>query len=342
MTNVTDRPETNDGDYARFLADFGAQLAEGGHSKASQARRRRRIALAAVALGVVLGVVAVAVDTGGGRVNVLAQAEAAIAPAGQVLHLVTTSHLELRGANGAQITGSEAESLGWSQPRVAETWSSSSPTRWRIATTIPTSSAQGSTTAAPIQCAYLDGSEEIYNQALQPNEIDIVPASAAQDGASQESPCTAQVSGGLGAEPLASLHAALQAGGLHSADTTTVDGRPALRLVGQVTSSTGAPWPVEYDVDPITYTPLRFTVEMVGVDTLGNPGTLTEVTDVSAYEQLPVNETTTALLKIKTSGAPVVRHGVNQFQERLRDRAGSAPRASAGGAGLTRARQHRL
>jgi hypothetical protein len=234
---------------------------------------------------------------------------------------VTVSQLEMRGGTHTEITGSEAESLGWNRPRTAEEWSASEPTRWRIATTIPTATSEGSIAAAPIQCAYSAGSEESYDQGFQTNEVEIVPVSKGRDESSEESPCTTQVSGGLGTQPVAHIHTMLESGELKATGKATVNGREVLRLTGRETrpqlTGAGPAWPIEYDVDPETNAPVRFTVEMVGANALGNTGTLTEVTNVTTYEQLPLNETTTGLLALKTTGMPVIRHGVNQYERRL-------------------------
>lgn len=322
MTDATYQAEPQGDEYERFLEQMGAELERAASRRASQLRRRRRVGTAGLALCAVVAGVALLIGGGTGRVDVVAQAEAALAPTGQVLRVVTVSQLEMRGGTHAEITGSEAESLGWNKPRTAEQWSASEPARWRIATTIPTATSAGSTTAAPLQCAYSAGSEQTYDQGLQTNEVLVVPVSSGQDESSQESPCTTQVSGGLGTQPVAHIHAMLESGALKAAGKATVGGHEVLRLTGQETrpqiagTGAGASWPIEYDVNPETYAPVRFTVEMVGADALGNAGTLTEVTEVTGYEELPVTEATTALLSLKTTGNPVVRHGVNQFEKR--------------------------
>jgi hypothetical protein len=318
MTEIGDQ-------YERFLADFGEQLHQAQKRRAGRTHSRRRVTTGALALGILAAGIVLLTGTGGGRGDVVSEAQAALAPAGQLLHLVSTSRLEMRGGSQSEVTGREAESVGWNRPRVAEEWSAASPARWRIATTIPTGTARGFVTAAPIQCAYANGSEETYDQAFQTNELDITPVSKGHDESSQESPCTDQVSGGLGTEPVAHIHAMLEAGELNAAGKGTVNGHAVLRLTGKETRSdlngAGRPWPVEYDVDPETYAPVRFTVEMVGANALGNTGTLTEVTDVTAYERLPFNQSTAALLSVKTIGSPTIRHGINQFEARLHDAA---------------------
>jgi hypothetical protein len=314
--------ETQDDEYGRFLEDFGTQLNHG-RRRAGQLRNRRRITAGGLALAVIAAAIIALTSSSGGRVEVVAEAEAALAPPGQLLRIATTSRLEMRGGTQAEVTGHDAESLGWNKPRVAEEWSASMPKRWRIATTIPTATTHGSVPAAPLQCAYSNDSEETYNQGFQTNELNIVPVTKGQDEASEESLCTDQVSSGLGTEPEQHIQSMLEAGQLKPAGTSSVNGRAVLRLTGRQTqprlksanSSSVPAWPVEYDVDPETYAPVRFTVEKVGTDTFGNTGTLTEVTDITAYEQLPLNDSTTALLGIKTTGNPIIHHGPNQYEE---------------------------
>jgi hypothetical protein len=332
MTDATYQDETQSDEYVRFLEQMGAELDQAASRRASQLRRRRRVSTGGLALCAVVAGVALVIGGSTGRVDVVAQAEAALAPTGQVLRLVTVSRLEMRGGTHAEITGSEAESLGWNKPRTAEQWSASEPTRWRIATTIPTATSAGSVAAAPIQCAYSAGSEQTYDQGLQTNEVVIVPVSSGQDESSQESPCTTQVSGGLGTQPVAHIHAMLESGALKAAGKTTVNGHEVLRLTGQETrpqgTGTAPSWPIEYDVNPETYAPVRFVVEMVGADALGNPGTLTEVTEVTGYEELPLTEATTGLLSLRTTGNPVIRHGVNQYEKRREAEAASRESAT--------------
>jgi len=147
--------------------------------------------------------------------------------------------------------------------------------------------------------------EELYVQPL--NTLSV------QTGVSENSAWTRLAGGPLGADPVARLHAMLEGGQLHDAGSGTVDGHTVLRLVGQELSpplrSAHSPWPVEYDVDPETYAPVRFTVEEVGMNFPGNTGVPTQVVDVNIYELLPLNERTTRLLSIHPVGSPTIeRH----------------------------------
>lgn len=287
--------------YERLLEDFGQMLQEAETRPAGRQRGRRRAAAGALVLmGIVAGVLALMGASSGGRLNVVAQAKAALVPLGHVVHLVTTSRMEMRDGSQAEIVGPEAEN---NTPRVVERWSASEPTRWRVAATVPYVTAHG---AHPeqMQLAYAGGTEELYLQSL--NTLDITT------GVNEGSARVSLSDGPLDADPVARIHSMLEAGQLHNAGSGTVNGHAVERLVGEELSSpleqAHQPWPVEYDVDPSTYTPVRFTVEEVGMSFQGNTGTPTQVVEVNTYEQLPLNETTASLLSIHPAGNPMVIH----------------------------------
>jgi hypothetical protein len=290
----------DDTGYERLLEDFGQLLRE---AEAGPARRRRRrpprAAVAGLALaGIIAGALLLTGTGSGGRLGVAAQAKAALAPPGLLVHLVTTSHMEMRGGSDAEIVGPEAEQ---NTPQVAERWSAAAPTRWRVAATVPFVSANGAHPEAT-QLAYAGGTEELYLQSL--NRLQIT-SGVREDGAR-----VSLHDGAFGAEPVARIHAMLEAGQLHDAGGGTVDGHAVERLLGDEPGlppgGSAVPWPVEYDVDPNTYAPVRFTIEEVGVRFPSNTGTPTQVVEVDTYEQLPLNETTLALLSIHPAGSPAV------------------------------------
>jgi hypothetical protein len=295
---TTTRPDTG---YDRLMEDFGQQLQEAEARPAGQQRGRRRAAVGALVLaGFAAGTLTLIGAGGGGRLDVVAQAEAALAPAGHVVHLVTTSHMEMRGSSHAEIVGPEAED---GKPRVVERWSTSQPTRWRVASTVPIVTAHGTFTG-PVQRSYSAGTEEGYIPSL--NTLDVTT------GVSELSPRATLSGGTLGTDPVAAIRSMLEAGQLHDAGSGTVNGHAITRLVGEELSRPEGfahpPWPVEYDVDPETYAPARFTVEEIGVNFPGNTGTPTQVVDVNVYEQLPLNQSTAALLSIHPAGNPTVVH----------------------------------
>ncbi|HXQ00836.1 MAG TPA: hypothetical protein VN845_12340 [Solirubrobacteraceae bacterium] len=292
----------HDTGYERLLEDFGQMLQEAETRPAGRQRGRRRAAAGALVLtGIVAGVLALMGASSGGRLNVVAQAKAALVPLGHVVHLVTTSRMEMRDGSQAEIVGPEAEE---NTPRVAERWLASQPTRWRVAATVPYVTTQGTAHPEQMQLAYAGGTEELYLQSL--NTLDITT------GVNEGSARVSLSDGPLGADPVARIRSMLEAGQLHDAGSGTVDGHAVERLVGDELSSpleqAHQLWPVEYDVDPSTYTPVRFTVEEVGMSFQGNTGTPTQVVEVNTYEQLPLNETTVSLLSIHPAGNPLVTH----------------------------------
>lgn len=289
----------HDTGYDRLLEDFGRHLQEAEARAGGGQRRRGRVAASTVVLaGIAAGTLMLTGAGSGGRLDIVAQAKAALAPAGHVVHLVTTSHMEMRGGSEAEIVGPEAEE---GTPRVTERWSASQPTRWRVASTVPIVTAQGTSTRS-VQRSYGGGTEELYIPSL--NTLDVT--TGVSEGGSRAS----LYGGPLDADPVAGIRSMLEARQLHDAGSGTIDRHAVRRLVGEELSRpqgfAHSPWPIEYDVDPTTYAPVRFTVEEVGMSFRGNAGTPTLVVDVNAYEALPLNETTTTLLTIQPTGSPTV------------------------------------
>jgi hypothetical protein len=293
----------HDTGYERLLEGFGQMLQEAETRPAGRPRGRRRAAAGALALaGIATGALMLIGAGSGGRLDVVAQAKAALEPLGHVVHLVTTSRMEMRGGSQAEIVGPEAED---NTPRVTERWSASQPTRWRVAATVPFVSAQG-THPEQVQLAYAGGTEELFDYLKSINTLQVTT------GVSEDGTRVSLRDDPLGADPVAHIRSMLEAGQLHNAGSGTVDGDAVERLVGnELSSSPGLahpPWPVEYDVDANTYVPVRFTVEEVGMSFPGNTGTPTQIVEVNTYEQLPLNETTATLLSIHPAGNPIVIH----------------------------------
>jgi hypothetical protein len=305
--------------YELLVEGFGRELRQAETRLHRRRRRRRRAAIGGlVPAAIVAGALIVTGSGGGGRLDVVAQARAALAPVGRIVHLITTSHLEMRGGSHTELVGPEAEK---NTLRVAEQWSTSKPTRWRIASVVPIVSVHG-TSSGSVQLSYADGTERLYVQSL--NTLDV--RSGVNEGAARES----LSEGSLGAEPIPRIRALLEAGRLRDAGSGTVDGRVVRRLVGKEGRGVGStPWPVEYDVDPATYAPVRFTVEEIGTSIPGNAGVPTAVIDVGTYEELPLDRASEALLTISPTTAPTVhRYTSTGAQVRKRLATEPAPRAA--------------
>lgn len=293
--------ESNNPPYAQLVEDFGTQLQEAIRRNPPSRRDPRIAGVGALAVaGIAAGALVLVGAGSNGHVDGIAQARAALAPVGRVVHLVTTSHLEIPGARQGTTAGGQGE---LSPPQVVERWSASDPTRWRVATVAPVATAHGSV-RGQIQRSYDNGTEELYVQPLNTLEITtgVTEGLRTSDGA-------------LGVDPVARISKMLDGGELHDAGSGIVDGQRVERLVGEEPGSPPAagrarraPWPVEYDVEPGTYAPVRLTLEEVGVTMEGTTGAATEVIDVNSYEQQPLDPTTAQLLSIHPTGQPIVSH----------------------------------
>jgi hypothetical protein len=288
--------ETRHHEYDLLLEDFGHTLRAGAARHAAAQRHRRQLSATALALaGIAAGVLAL---TGAGpraQLDLTAQARAALAPAGQIVHLVSTTHIETKGRPGAGATST------------SEQWSTSDPPRWRVAFDIPTPTTTpggkpigdlDGLLTGPMQISYSRGTEEFYAQ--RPNTLEVT--SGLREDRSHAAP-----HGPLGIEPVATVRSLLAAGKLHDAGRGTVDGRAVRRLIGEETRGRNPPWPVEYDVEPRTDAPVRVRIEAPRAAQPAGIGTPVIVLDVDSYQRLPLNSSTAALLKIQTAGHPAVQ-----------------------------------
>lgn len=279
--------DTGEQDYEQLLQDFGAQL-DGAVTRLA-ARRRRRTRTSVGAFAVALAAAGALLLSGGGEhLDVVAQAKAALDPAGEIVHMVTATHIESSGSVGPT--------------SITKQWSASNPTRWRVAFSVPTPTVtpggkpvrkrDGLITGA-MQFSYAAGTEEFYMQ--QVNSLEV------RTGVSERSPRATPSP--LGVEPVASVRAMLASGQLRDVGSGTVDGRPVLRLEGRESRGSNPAWPVQYDVDPNTFAPVRVAVE---VPRAGRPSS-TIVVLIDTYERIPLNAASASLLQIKPSGTPTVR-----------------------------------
>lgn len=288
--------DTGHHEYERMLADFGQTLQDARRVHADDARRNRRWAGAGtVTIACILAGVLVLGAGEGSRIDLVAQARAALAPTGQIVHLVTTTHIETKGRPGSGATST------------SEQWSASDPPRWRVAFDIPTPTTTpggkpvgdlDGLLTGPMQISYGRGTEEFYAQ--RPNTLEVT--SGLREDRSHAAP-----HGPLGVEPVATVRSLLAAGKLHDAGRSTVDGRAVRRLVGEESRGSNPPWSIEYDVDPHTGAPVRVRIEAPRAAQPAGIGTPVIVLDVDSYQRLPLNSSTVALLKIQTTGHPAVQ-----------------------------------
>jgi hypothetical protein len=295
--------------YDRLLDDFGRRLEASAAlpTKRLTARAERltarpftRVAPALLLAGAAVGVAALVLAGGGGsRLDVLAQARAELAPPGQIVHLITTTHFENRGgprpAVGTSSTG--------------ELWSASDPPRWRASISIPTPTStpggkplkrSGGLVTGRMQFSYADGTAESYFQQVNTLEV----TSGLSDTGPEASPSGLA---GLGIEPVAQIRSLLATGRLHDAGAARVNGHAVRRLLGSEPHGRYRPRLLEYDVDAATFAPVRVIVETFAGERSSRVGVATEVIDVDAYARIPLNGATSGLLRIQPRGRPVVR-----------------------------------
>jgi hypothetical protein len=283
--------ETDHHAYNRLLEDFGRALDAGAARHAATRRsRRHRSAGALLLAGIGAGALVLVGAGSHAQIDVVAGARAALAPAGPIVHLVTT------GRSGAGATSTSQQ------------WSASDPPRWRVAFSIPTPTTTpggkpvgnlDGLVTGPMQISYGGGAEETYFQ--QPNTLEITTG-LSNDG-SHVAP-----RGPLGVEPVATVRSMLAARELHDAGHATLNGRAVRRLVGKESRGSNPPWPVEYDVDPRTGAPVRVRIEAPRATQPAGIGVPVIVLEVDTYQLLPLNSSTASLLRIQPSGKPTVSH----------------------------------
>jgi hypothetical protein len=278
----------------RYMNDFGRRLEAA--TAVPRRRRPRVLLLAAPAVGAALVLTALLLLLPGGsttrRLDVVAEARAALQPQdGALTHMVVAEHVETPpGAHRDRVFG---------LPFTGEQWSATDPVRWRMTYKNPENAQMHP--GQPVEIAYADGTEEEFYPRL--NHVRRYHGIGGQ---------RAPAARPLGTDPIATLRAMLSRGALRDAGTMTLAGREVRRLVGTRTlhppKSKPIASPVEYDVDPTTFAPVRARIGLpVPGDQAGRP---TVVLDFRRFERLPLTPESAALLKIHPRpGASVTEIG---------------------------------
>jgi hypothetical protein len=301
--------------------------------------RRRWVAAAGAAAALAIAavvalIVFLAAPSGENKINVVAEARAALPSAGELLHASTVSTISLVGADeGAQKRFDEFARRhpdGYA-PSYFEEWSTDG--RWRVA--VPAGSVSpemlrehgfhlsdqelqgiGLTheVTGPTQEAYADGVDSLYVE-----KLGVIVRARFQEAGSKGADSLGSAPGMIytgapfvGRDPVATIRAQLDRGLLRDAGSGEVDGRSVRRLV----TKSGEPGvvPVEYDVDAQTFEPVRFRTFGHWPDSPYPPERMAEGVDFKAFESLPLNSDTEQQLKIQAPpGTTVIdAHGPNQ------------------------------
>lgn len=283
--------------YERYLDDFGRQLEQAAADVRPAPRRRVRLAIATAAVTAVAVAVLLATllaPSGGRRLDVLAEARAALSPRDEILHIIIRQSSELprtppRGVHFAP-----------SSPQTIEQWSATRPLRWRLVTTYPGSSRAGGSVfdsygriVGRVQTSRAPGVAATYVERRK--RIRVVT------GLSERVSPPGIVPPGTSSDPLTTIRAALADGRLRAAGVVRANGREVRRLTGVLSRQHGGRR-VIYDVDPETSVPVTARVFMpVGSRSGGTRTTVVVVIRFLRYEHLPLNAETEGLLDIQAS-----------------------------------------
>ena len=280
-------------------------------SRTSRPRSGRVVRLGVVAGAVAAAAVAVGAvaltGAGGPRTDVVAEARAALAPRGEIVHTVVRSAL----THGA-VLSDNGRRVGRMTGR-SESWTVTDPLRTRSSTEILRSDG----TRENIDSDYADGVERSANS--WGSTVKVFTLSRRQR-ADRDAELSTPHATQLGPDPVQGLHDLLDAGTLRADGERVVRGRRLLRLVGhqepQTVSKHGIAvgFDVEYLVDPQTYAPVRLTVAPVFPPDRGAASTrrsrsnraLVNQIDFERYERIPLTDKTATLLELDTANRRIV------------------------------------
>jgi hypothetical protein len=303
--------------YDRYLSDFGERL-EAATPPPTRARRGWVAGAVIVAAALVALAILLAAPSSDKKINVVAEARAALPSSGELVHLAIVSTNSLVDADDAaqQRFAEFADNHQHDYaPRYFEQWSTEN--RWRVAT--PTNGVSPEEFSGepyypgfyvsdrelqrvglthplngPTQEAYSNGTDSLYIESLGV----IIRANLEEAGWNDEEIgsfpggiYTGSPTGFIGSDPVAVLRKRLDSGDLHDAGTAEVDGRSVRRLVGQG---------LEYDVDAETFEPVRMRQfgHWVGANPHKPSERMATDADFEVFETLPLNSETEELLKI--------------------------------------------
>lgn len=257
---------------------------------------RPQIALGALAVLLVAVVVALSSFGGSGtKLDVVAQARAALSPAGEVVHLV------LRGGrvqpDGTPITRRVETADGTlvgEVSRQSEQWATALPLRYLLRTNVLGSDGKP---VATIEVGRAEDGTSWERNSWEPRTHFGNGDSLAPDAA--------VTVGGFGADPTGAVRRLLTDGTLRPDGEATFDGRRVLRLTGDPVPAVRDAregrlgYRIDYLVDPGDYSPVGFRVSLQRPSAPGEDSTpkyilYTELA-VERYERLPLDATTRAL-----------------------------------------------
>ncbi|WP_354698707.1 hypothetical protein DSM112329_04397 [Paraconexibacter sp. AEG42_29] len=283
---------TPDDEYDRYLDDFGGRLRSAATGPPPRARRRwvlgvgGTLTLAGAATAIVL---AIGGGAAGERLDVVAEARAALAPRGKILHLVAYGRLGPPGVRTIEGGTRNERWIAVDRPR-----------RWRER------SAGVRDPGNVFERSYARGVLRTYTAADARLEV---RSGYSEAGATARPPALVDIPG---PDPAAGLQRLLAGGRVRDGGELRVRGRDVRRLV--VTSSTAADrrQRIVYDVDPDTFAPVQVQITNVAglPATSGRPPSQVRTVFsvvVTRYETLPDDAAGARLLRIATPPGTTVR-----------------------------------
>jgi hypothetical protein len=289
----------------RWLPVRGAALP----TRAAAARpavRKRRVVTAGAGLAIAGTAAALVIGIGGRDLDVVGEARAAVAPGPYILHIRT------------EATWPEPRSAG--ETTIADRWTATNPTRWRLATRItddqlrrggPSDLRPGDDTIQ--ETAYAGGAQSHYDSSTKTMTV---VTGFDPHGVASRVPAGFELAGAT-ADPLEAIRGMLARGDVRDAGTATVDGRAVRRLRGTIPATKEHPaWPVEADVDASTFAPvrLRYTeILRLPKGLVHRKGSAAELAThlkidlhFTAYERLPITRANERLLQIQPAPGATV------------------------------------
>ena len=277
-------------DLDRYIDDFGRRL--GGAAPARPRVARRGLAAGALAGVAAAAGVAVLLATSGDRLDPVAEAQAALAAPGEIVHMRITSTFVAPGVGSVP------------PPQTTEQWYAPDPPRWRFVQTIPPRKAgQGGVGDAH---GFITGREEFsYAHGVQRTYIAERDTLTVNRGYSDNG-AAAHVPSPLGpgsGDLQTDLRAMLAGGEVTDEGEVQVGGRTLRRLVSTdpgpaAKSRGGLGRRLVYDVDPQTFAPVQ---AMLTLTARPNALRLTMRMHVDAYERIPLTAATAEVLRIETT-----------------------------------------
>lgn len=292
--------------FERYLDAFGARLS--GAAAQAPTRRLRPALLVLVLCGGAVATIAVAIVLGAtrDRFDPVAEAQAALASPGEIVYMKITS--EVISPSAATVPA----------PRTTEQWSALDPLRWRFVERIPRPSARLGG-MADSQGPIFGRREHSYGRGARRDYLAERDTLTVTTGYSDRDPA-ARIPSPLGrgsGDPQDDLRSLLADGEVRDEGEQQIGGRTVRRFVSvRQRTAPEQLMRLVFDVDPVTFAPLKATVSL---SFHGDRPRVVTHARVEAYKRIALNDNTERLLQIQTTPqTKISRHTAEELRERAR------------------------